>query len=129
MSQSPRNINDFGQNAGNYDGHDSGKNYGQQPFCSHNVKPSITIKPDNITGDEDWEHYISHFEYCAELGQWSDREMFLTLAASLKGQARVFYTSLPPTGKRDYQQFTFALEQRYVNKQGGCQNSKLDQSW
>ena len=108
--QSPRYINDFGQNVGNNDGHDSRKNY---LWTTAILQPSITIKPDKFTGDEDWEQYISHFEDCAELGQWSDREMFLTLAASLKGQARVFYTSLPLTEKRNYQQLTFALEQRF----------------
>ena len=53
-------------------------------------RSSVIITPDTYTGDDDWEQYISHFEDCAELGNWTEKEKVLTLAAKLKGQARVF---------------------------------------
>ena len=74
---------------------------------------SITIKPDTFNGDDDWDQYISHFENCAELGQWTDRERALTLAACLKGQARVFYASLSAREVYDYKSLTNKLEQRF----------------
>jgi hypothetical protein len=81
--------------------------------CYGPPRPSIVIKPDSFTGDEDWEQYLSHFEDCAELGQWTDKEMLLTLAASLKGQARAFYTSLASADKCSYERLTMSLEQRF----------------
>lgn len=80
--------------------------------CSHN-RPSITIKPEKYEGEEDWEQYFSHFEDCAELGQWTNKEKLLTLAACLKGQARAFYTTLSRQEKGTYEDLAFALEQRF----------------
>lgn len=94
-----------------YDRHDR---FNRNSHCCYGQRrSSIVIKPDPFTGYEDWEQYISHFEDCAELGQWNEREMLLTLAASLKGQARVFYSSLPTTAKRNYENLTSLLEQRF----------------
>lgn len=76
-------------------------------------RSSITISPDTYSGDDDWEQYISHFEDCAELGKWTEKEKVLTLAAKLKGQARVFYTSLPVSDKRSYRLLVARLEQRF----------------
>jgi hypothetical protein len=86
---------------------------GHMYCCYGTPRPSIVIKPDSFTGDEDWEQYFSHFEDCAELGRWTDKEMLLTLAASLKGQARVFYTSLPASDKCNYDVLVGSLEQRF----------------
>ena len=73
----------------------------------------MIITPDTYTGDDDGEHYISHFEDCADLGDWTEKEKVLTLAAKLKGQARVFYTSLPTRDKRSYIPLLVRLEQRF----------------
>ena len=74
---------------------------------------SIAIKPDTFNGDEDWDQYISHFENCADLGNWSERERALTLAACLKGQARTFYSSLPAFEICNYKSLVTKLEQRF----------------
>lgn len=76
-------------------------------------RPSVVITPESYTGDDDWEQYISHFEDCAELGNWTEKEKVLTLAAKLKGQARVFYTSLSVVEKRSYRSLVARLEQRF----------------
>jgi hypothetical protein len=81
--------------------------------CRPISRSAITIRPDQYNGDDDWEQYISHFEDCAELGQWNQKEMLLTLAASLKGQARVFYTSLSQTDRSSYRGLVNVLEQRF----------------
>ena len=72
-------------------------------------RPPVVI-PDTYSGEDDWEQYISHFEDCAELGNWSEKEI---LAAKLKGQARVFYTSLPSSDKRSYRLLVARLELRF----------------
>lgn len=74
---------------------------------------SMTIKPDTFDGTDDWDQYISHFENCAELGQWTERERALTLAACLKGQARVFYASLQAHFVCNYKSLVSKLEQRF----------------
>ena len=74
------------------------------------------IKPDSFTGTEDWDQYLSYFEDCAELCQWSDREKLLYLATSLKQQARVHYSSLPLEEKNSFRALSFSLEQRFGSK-------------
>ena len=78
--------------------------------------PIPHIKPDAFTGEEDWDQYISYFEDCAELGQWSEKEKLLYLATSLKQQARLHYSSLPLHEKRSYETLIQRLEQRFGNK-------------
>ena len=76
--------------------------------------PVVTL--DTYSGEDDWEQYISHFEDCAELGNWSEKEKVLILAAKLKGQARVFYTSLPSSDKRSYRLLVARQQSRWMSK-------------
>ena len=71
------------------------------------------VTPETYNREDVWEQYISHFEDCAELGNWLEKEKVLTLAAKLKGQARMFYTSLPSSDKRSYRQLVARLEHRF----------------
>jgi len=84
---------------------------GRDPDLPRKAAPRI--KPDPFTGEEDWDQYISYFEECAELCQWSDREKMLYLATSLKQQARVHYSSLPQEEKNSYRVLIFSLGQRF----------------
>lgn len=76
-------------------------------------KSQISLKPEPYIGRDCWEEYLSHFEDCAELGQWDNRTKLLFLAASLRGQARTFYMSLSPVDRRTYQSLTHKLDQRF----------------
>ena len=73
------------------------------------------MKPETFNGDEDWECYLTHFELCAELSGWSKRETVLTLAASLRGHARVFYMNLNAVERSSYPILTRKLSQRFGN--------------
>ncbi|CAC5426210.1 Transposon Ty3-I Gag-Pol polyprotein [Mytilus coruscus] len=75
--------------------------------------PKVTLKPEPFSGKDCWEEYLSHFEDCAELGQWGNRTKLLFLAASLRGQARTYYMSLSPDDRRTYQMLTQKLDQRF----------------
>ncbi|KAK3609441.1 hypothetical protein CHS0354_001374 [Potamilus streckersoni] len=75
------------------------------------------MKPDHFSVDEDWDEYISHFESCAKLGRWSLEEKVLTLAACLRGVARIFYVSLTTTEKSSYSMIIKKLQQRFGNSQ------------
>ena len=74
-----------------------------------------SFKPEAYNGDEDWDSYISHFEVCAELGGWGQRDKALALAASLKGQARTYYMNLAPAERSSYVTVVYKLGQRFGN--------------
>lgn len=76
-------------------------------------KKTILMKPETYDGTDDWQEYITHFEVCAELGRWENREKVLALAACLKGPARTFYISLPQLEKQVYRSLVEKLEQRF----------------
>ncbi|KAK3599817.1 hypothetical protein CHS0354_022383 [Potamilus streckersoni] len=76
-----------------------------------NYGPSL--KPEPFNGKECWEEYISHFENCAELCNWTKRDKVLFLAASLRGQARTYYMSLSNEEKRSYDILVARLSQRF----------------
>ena len=91
-----------------------------------NLKQAFTIKPEPYTGKDDWDEYISHFEDFAELGKWTKNDKVLALAASLKGQARTSYISLPSSEKRSYDVLVTKLEQRFgSSRQQGRWASRL----
>ena len=71
------------------------------------------MRPDPYDGSEDWDSYQGHFECCATLGGWSEREKALTLAALLRGQARSFYMGLGRIEKANYLTLTYHLQQRF----------------
>ena len=72
-----------------------------------------TLKPDPYSGQENWDEYISHFENCADLCQWDRRQKVLMLAASLHGQARIYYMSLSHDEKNSYRSLVSNLNQRF----------------
>lgn len=98
-----------GHSASRFIPHNS-SSYGSRR-TGHGKVPSI--KPDIYTGDDEWELYISHFEICAELGNWSQRDKVLTLAACLRGQARSFYVNLPDRDKHSYEIVVHELGRRF----------------
>ena len=105
------NINHPGGGEDDYRGEDGDHNY-VSPERRYR-QSSHNIKPDPFTGEEDWEQYISYFEDCADLAQWSEKEKLLYLATSLKHQARLHYSSLPAHEKRSYRLLSTRLEQRF----------------
>lgn len=84
------------------------------PYSSSSGK-APSIKPDKFSGNDDWEVYISHFEVCAKLGNWSRRDKVLALAASFCGQARLFYMNLPDDEKESYEAVVFRMGRRFGN--------------
>jgi len=103
----------------NINNNEEGGDIGDQEDDRRRRTPRHHIKPDPYSGDDDWDQYISYFEDCAELAQWSSKERLLYLATSLKGQARLFYSSLPTEEKRSYRFLTARLEQRF-----GCKRQQ-----
>ena len=95
----------------------------QRPTCIPQQFPTpartpvvnVTVKPEPYDGKDSWEEYISHFEDCAELGRWTDREKVLFLATSLRDQARTFYMSLSVLERRSYDTLIDKFSRRFGN--------------
>ena len=73
------------------------------------------MKPQTYNGDEDWESYLKHFELCAKLGRWSYQDRVLYLAASLRGNAQVYYMTLMPAERSSYHTLVVKLGLRFSN--------------
>ena len=73
------------------------------------------MKPQTYNGDEDWESYLNHFEICAKLGRWSYQDRVLYLAASLRGNAQVYYMALMPAERSSYHTLVVKLGLRFSN--------------
>ena len=73
------------------------------------------MKPQTYNGDEDWESYLNHFKLCAKLGRWSYQDRVLYLAASLRGNAQVYYMTLMPAERSSYHTLVVKLGLRFSN--------------
>ena len=73
------------------------------------------MKPQTYNGDEDWESYFNHFELCAKLGRWSYHDRVLYLAASLRGNAQVYYMTLMPAERSSHHTLVVKLGLRFSN--------------
>ena len=73
------------------------------------------MKPQIYNGDEAWESYLNHFELCAKLGRWSYQGRVLYLAASLRGNAQVYYMALMPAERSSYNTLVLKLGLRFGN--------------
>ena len=93
--------------------YDSDSEYDRYPTPVPLQNYQVPVKPESFHGKDDWEEYISHFENCAELGRWSHRTKLLYLSASLRGPARTYYMSLPPSEKETYKALVSSLSQRF----------------
>ena len=99
---------DANENHGRDGGGENMDHYG-----GRRAKNGLPMKPDTFDGTRDWEEYLSHFELCAELGRWPEREKMLALAASLRGPARTFYISLSSREKSTYDDLALQLGYRF----------------
>ena len=60
------------------------------------------VKPERFDGSEDWNSYIQHFEWCAELNGWNEREKAKFLTVSVTGTARQVLAGVTREKLRDY---------------------------
>ncbi|CAC5410330.1 unnamed protein product [Mytilus coruscus] len=107
IAQRPKGRDEYQRH--DFDDRNDRGNHNMQPIGP----PKVTLKPEPFSGKDCWEEYLSHFEDCAELGQWGNRTKLLFLAASLRGQARTYYMSLSPGDRRTYQMLAQKLDQRF----------------
>ena len=75
--------------------------------------PGVKIKPATFDGSGSWLDYKAHFDVCAELNGWSDKEKGMYLAVSLRGQAQGVFGNIGSKSS-DYPMLVAALEERFA---------------
>ncbi|KAJ8047868.1 hypothetical protein HOLleu_06988 [Holothuria leucospilota] len=70
--------------------------------------------PEIFEGYKDsWRDYLQHFNSCAGVNGWSDRDKCEFLAVRLGGQAQQFYVDLPDMTKLDFYSLTNAFANHF----------------
>ncbi|XP_071153837.1 uncharacterized protein [Mytilus edulis] len=74
----------------------------------------VKIKPCHYNGSTSWTDYLSHFEMCALVNNWSENQKGLYLAVSLMGQAQAVLGDLPSEKRQNFSDLVSALEERFA---------------
>ncbi|CAG2224639.1 unnamed protein product [Mytilus edulis] len=74
----------------------------------------VKIKPCQYDGSTSWTDYLSHFEMCALVNNWSENRKGLYLAVSLMGQAQAVLGDLPSEKRQNFSDLVSALEERFA---------------
>lgn len=72
------------------------------------------IKPATFDGSHSWLDYKSHFDACAGLNNWSEKETGLYLAVSLRGAAQGILENVSNEMRQRYDLLVKALEERFA---------------
>ena len=76
-------------------------------------KSGVKMKPATFDGSVHWADYKAHFDACAEINGWTDKEKGLYLAVSLRGQAQGVFGNLSAKAN-DYFELSTALQERFA---------------
>ena len=71
------------------------------------------VKPATYDGSGNWLDYKAHFDVCAELNDWSDKQKGMYLAVSLRGQAQGVFGNIR-NKSYEYTDLVKALEERFA---------------
>ena len=73
----------------------------------------VKIKPATFDGSGNWLDYKAHFDVCAELNGWTEKEKGMYLAVSLRGQAQGVFGNIV-SKSHDFTELVKALENRFA---------------
>ena len=71
------------------------------------------VQPDRFDESVGWQDYITHFELCAEINEWSDVKKATHLAVSLQGPALELLSDMPRDMQHSYLQLAQNLSARF----------------
>ena len=83
------------------------------PTPKSHDKSGVKIKPATYDGTVNWTDFKAHFDACAEINGWTDKEKGLYLAVSLRGQAQGVFGNLS-SKSNDYKDLSNALQERFA---------------
>ena len=90
----------------------SNVNFNSVPLEARNNGP-LKLKPQNFSGNEDLEDYLTQCELIADLNSWNYRTKSLYLASSLARDARRLLNELSLLDRKDYDQIVNVLTIRF----------------
>lgn len=79
------------------------------------------MKPQNFSGESDFDEFLSQFEITCEINGWQYKEKSLYLANCLTGEARSLLSELDHDGRRDYN----ILVEKLANRFGSVNRSEI----
>ena len=71
------------------------------------------VLPETFTGEQNFDHWVSHFESVAAVNKWSDGEKLLWLRVRLTGKAHVAFDQLTPEVQQSYTTAKQPLQERF----------------
>ena len=71
------------------------------------------VLPETFTGEQNFDHWVSHFESVAAVNKWSDGKKLLWLRVRLTGKAHVAFDQLTPEVQQSYVTAKQALQERF----------------
>ncbi|CAG2228360.1 unnamed protein product [Mytilus edulis] len=80
----------------------------------HTDNFGVKVKPCKYDGSTSWMDYLSHFEMCALVNNWSENQKGLYLAVSLMGQAQAVLGDLPSEKRQNFFDLVSALEELFA---------------
>ena len=86
----------------------------QRPTTNDKIATKCNIKPATFYGSNSWIDYKSHFDACAAINNWSDREKGLYLAVSLRGAAQGVLGNVSSETGQQYDLLVEALKERFA---------------
>ena len=95
------------------------------------------LLPEKFDGNQNFDHWVSHFETVSEINKWNDMEKLLWLHVSMKGKAYVAYECLAYETRQRYQTVRDALQERFepLNKaelykiEFNNREKKMEEDW
>lgn len=83
---------------------------------SHDKKQTLRMKPQNYSGSEDLQDFLTQFDITAEINGWNYTEKSLYLASTLTGSARSLLSELNDTDRRDFSCLVTKLKNRFSSE-------------
>lgn len=85
-----------------------------EEFDYGNKGSRCNIKPATFDGSNSWLDYKSHFDACATINNWSEKEKGLYLAVSLRGTAQGVLGNVSKETGQHYDLLVKALEEKFA---------------
>ena len=72
------------------------------------------VMPEAFDGEGDWAEYLSYFNQCATINQWSDAQKASFLGVRLRGAALRFHATIPQVRQQTWAHVMADLAQRFA---------------
>ena len=85
----------------------------EQEEGERSIPTCPVVLPETFTEEQNFDHWVSHFESVTAVNKWSDGEKLLWLRVRLIGKAHVAFDQLMPEVQQSYTTAKQALQERF----------------